>query len=307
MSKILTVLLSATLYTLAAIPVVAFAHEEGVENHEHHEDHEHHETPKAIACQCKDHHGKDHDDHEEHEHGSRHQQAFEEGSPNIYSASTLPQDHLYLVYSHNFFWSTLPRSSNPAFWAKYTPLEHLQVDVLTTLRSPFELEGGVSYQVFDERKGDILSLTPRISFNTRGNMVGGELTASRFILEDLWQVGADVRVLSNASEDSFNRPVAAMGLNTMVRVWKDWHVFGDLVVPFDGEILSKRSLLWSAGVKKKIPDTPHVLTFYAGNTQEQSLSGRTISPEGTQADIFRLGFIFSIDIPSLTELPGRLF
>lgn len=303
MSKVLTVFLSASLYTLAAIPAVALAHDEGGEHHEHHEDHEHHDKHKAIACHCDDHHGKDH----EHEHESRHQQAFEEGSPNVYSASTVPQDHLYLVYSHNFFWSTLPRSSNPAFWAKYTPLEHLQLDVLTTLRSPFELEGGISYQVFDERKGDMLSLTPRLSFNTRGNMVGGELTASRFIVEDLWQVGADVRVLSNASEDSFNRPVAAMGFNTMVRVWKDWHVFGDLVVPFDGDILSQRSLLWSAGVKKKIPHTPHVLTFYAGNTQEQSLSGRTLAPEGTQSDLFRLGFIFSIDIPSLTELPGRLF
>lgn len=300
MSKVLTVFLSATLYTLAAVPAVVFANEEAVENHENHE---HHEKVKAAESHCEE----KHSDHDDHEHGDRHQQAFEEGSPNLYSASTLPQDHLYLVYSHNFFWSTLPRSSNPAFWAKYTPLENLQVDILTTLRSPFELEGGVSYQVFDERKGDILSLTPRLSFNTRGNVLGGELTASRFIFDDLWQVGADVRVLSNASEDTFNRPVAAMGFNTMVRVWKDWHAFGDLVLPFDGEVLSKRSLLWSAGVKKKIPGTPHVLTFYAGNTQEQSLSGRTLSPEGSQSDNFRLGFIFSIDIPSLTELPARLF
>lgn len=262
-----------------------------------------HAHEEAMAeCRCESH---GHEHHEEH-HGSRHQQAFEEGSPNVYNASTVPQDHLYLMYSHNFFWTTLPRSSNPAFWMKYAPLEHLQLDLLTTLRSPFELEGAVSYQVFDERKGDVLSLTPRLSFNTRGNVVGGEVSASRFIFEDLWQVGADVRFLSNGSADDIDRPVAAMGFNTLVRVWKDWHMFGDLVVPFDSGVLSERSVLWSAGVKKKIPDTPHVLTFYAGNAQEQSLSGRTISP-GAGMDFFRLGFIFSIDIPSLTELPGRLF
>lgn len=253
-------------------------------------------------CRCESH---GHEHHEEH-HEGRHQQAFEEGSPNVYTASTVPQDHLYLMYSHNFFWTTLPRSSNPAFWMKYAPLEHLQLDLLTTLRSPFELEGAVSYQVFDERKGDVLSLTPRLSFNTRGNVVGGEVSASRFIFEDLWQVGADVRFLSNGAADDIDRPVAAMGFNTLVRVWKDWHMFGDVVVPFDSGVLSERSVLWSAGVKKKIPDTPHVLTFYAGNAQEQSLSGRTISP-GAGMDFFRLGFIFSIDIPSLTQLPGRLF
>src|SRR5690606_31438836 len=131
----------------------------------------------VAECRCE---RPGHEHHEEH-HGGRHQQAFEEGSPNVYTASTVPQDHLYLMYSHNFFWTTLPRSSNPAFWMKYAPLEHLQLDLLTTLRSPFELEGAVSYQVFDERKGDVLSLTPRLSFNTRGNVVGGEVSASRFI------------------------------------------------------------------------------------------------------------------------------
>lgn len=264
--------------------------------------HEDSEAKAPIECRCESHGDLAHEHHGE----SRHQQAFDEGSPNVYPANTVAQDHLYLMYSHNFFWSTLPRSSNPAFWVKYSPLAHLQLDVLTTLRSPFELEGAVSYQVFDERQGDILSLTPRLSFNTRGNVVGGELSASRFIFEDLWQVGADIRVLSNGSADDVDRPLAAMGLNTLVRVWKDWHVFGDVVVPFDGTVLGERSVLWSAGLKKKIPDTPHVLTFYAGNAQEQSLSGRTISP-GIGTDFFRLGFIFSIDIPSLTQLPGRLF
>ena len=261
-----------------------------------HEPHSH----APLECRCESHQGH-HDSH-----GDRHQQAFDEGTPNVSPANTLGQDHLYLVYSHNFFWSTLPRSSNPAFWLKYAPVEHLQVDLLTTLRSPFELEGAVSYQLLDERQGAPLSLTPRLSFNSRGNVVGGELLASRFLWDDVWQLGADLRVLSNASADDFDRPVAAMGLNTTVRVWKDWHVFGDLAVPFDGEILSERSVLWTAGLKKKIPDTPHVLTFYAGNAQEQSLSGRTIAL-GAGADFFRLGFIFSIDIPSLTELPARLF
>ncbi len=273
---------------------------------DHHEDH----APAQIECRCEkgeNPHGEHHEDHHEYEeHHGRHAQAFEEGTPNIFPADTVPADHLYLVYSHNFFWVSVPRSSNPAFWAKYSPIEHFQVDVLTTLRSPFELEGGLSYQVLDEGEGDLLSLTPRLSFNTRGNVFGGEVTASRYILDDIWQVGADVRIISNASADEFDRPVAAAGLNTMVRVWKDWHVFGDVAVPFDGEILQKRSVLWSAGIKKKIPG-PHVLTLYVGNTQEQSLTGRTVSPGANLEDFLRVGFIFSIDIPSLTELPGRLF
>ncbi|PKL77822.1 MAG: hypothetical protein CVV27_04485 [Candidatus Melainabacteria bacterium HGW-Melainabacteria-1] len=233
--------------------------------------------------------------------------AFAEGSPLVFSASTVEADSLNIFYSHNFFWSTVPRGSNPAFWFKYSPLERLQIDAMTTLRSPFEVEIGLAWQILDESKGDLLSLTPRLAYNSRGNLVGGEIAASRFIFPELWQVGADLRLLSTAEPDGFNRPVAALGFNTMIRVWKHWHLYGDVVVPFDGEILQQRSVLWSAGIKKRIPHTPHILTLYVGNAQEQSLAGRTISTSNKLGDVFRIGFVFSIAIDEVSHMPEKLF
>lgn len=232
--------------------------------------------------------------------------AFKEGSPNLTSPHSVAADSLRLLYSHNFFWSSVPRNSRPAFWFKYSPFERLQLDLLTTLRSPFELELGLSYQIFDEFAGDALSLSPRLSFNTRGNLVGAELSASRFILPEIWQVGADLRFLSTGAPEGFDRPIAAAGFNTLLRVWKHWHLFADLAVPFDGEAL-QRQLIWSAGLKKRIPHTPHVLTLYVGNSQEQSLSGRTLSLAGDLPDLLGVGFLFSIEIESLSQLPARLF
>lgn len=266
---------------------------------------EEHETEQSIDCRCETPHNGD--EEHEHEHGSENDPyAFREGTPNLLSATVVGADHFDLMFSHNFYANTFPRGSNPAFWFKYSPLEHLQVDAMTSLRSPLELEFGLAYQLLDEYKNDWLNLTPRLSFNTRGNFVGGELSASKYIFPNIWQVGMDARVLSSGAADSINRPVAALGFNTMVRVWKDWHLFGDLVVPLDSELL-QRQLLWTAGIKKRIPHSPHILTLYAGNTEEQSLSGRTISSNGAFGDLFRVGFIFSINIGHVSHLPSRLF
>lgn len=232
--------------------------------------------------------------------------AFNEGSPNIFSAQVVGQDHFDLFFAHNFYSTSFPRGSNPTFWLKYSPLEHLQIDALSSMRSPLELEFGLAYQVLEESAGDSFNLTPRLSFNTRGNFAGAELSASKFIWNEIWQVGMDARVLSSGQAENINRPVAAIGLNTIVRVWKDWHLFGDLVVPLDSELI-QRQLLWSAGIKKRIPDSPHILTFYAGNSQEQSLSGRTLSAKGDLSDLFRVGFIFSIDIENVSTMADRLF
>lgn len=275
---------------------------------DHHDDP--HDDPHGPAA---------HDDHGPHDHMHDHggedldySRAFKEGTPTIFSASTVPQDNFTLYYSHNFFWNTLPRGSNPAFWLKYSPLDHLQLDFMATLRSPLELEGGVAYQILDETRGNWLSLTPRVSFNSRGTIFGGEIAATKFIIPDIWQVGLEAQLISSGAADSFARPVAAVGLNTIVRVWKHWHVFGDVVLPFDGDIISKRGVLWSAGIKKRIPHTPHILTVYIGNEQEQSLSGRTISPTVLSTasgvgDILRLGFVFSISIDGISHFGERLF
>lgn len=246
--------------------------------------------------------------HEGHHHAEEsYDRAFAEGTPTLFSPSTLNPDTFTLLYAHNFFWSTLPRSANPAFWFKYSPLQNLQADFMATLRNPLELEVGLAYQILDEDRGDWLNLTPRIAYNSRGNLVGAEVAASKYIFPELWQVGLDARILSTGKPDGFDRPVAAMGFNTMVRVWNHWHLFGDVVIPFDSEILQTKSVLWTAGIKKRIPHTPHILTLFVGNAQEQSLSGRTISPSNVLADNFRLGFVFSIQIPQISDLPSRLF
>lgn len=260
---------------------------------------------KDIECHCE----QEHAEHKGH-HGDEDTdftKAFREGTPHLFSPNVVNADDFVLFYSHNFAFVTLPRGSNPAFWFKYSPLDKLQIDAMATLRDPREFELGLAYQILDENRGDWLSLTPRLAFNTRGTLFGGELAASKYIFPEVWQLGADLRLLSTGNPDGFNRPVAALGFNTMVRVWKQWHLFADVAIPFDSEILSTRSVLWSAGLKKRIPHTPHILTLYAGNSQEQSLAGRTISASSDLANVIKLGFIFSIEIDSVSKLPERLF
>lgn len=233
---------------------------------------------------------------------------FREGSSNVTSAHVFDSDSLYLLFSHNFFGSSFPRGSNPAFYAHYVPIKNLQIDTIFALRqSPVEAELGVKYQWLNEYDGDLLSLSPRLAYNTRGNVFGAELAASRFIFSDLWQAGANYRFLSNASSDGFDRPIHALGFNTIVRVWKHWHLFADMTLPIDPDLLSRRGVIWQTGIKKRIPHTPHILTLYAGNSQEGTLTGSTISPGANLSDVFRVGFVFSIEIPALTTLPNRLF
>ncbi len=296
-------LLSQKLKTLfsASLCAISIALPTWAHDGETHLETAHPNPTEPIECRCES------DAHDQHHHESDHNRAFIEGTQNVFSPHSLPQDKLMLGYTHNFFWATLPRGSHPAFWLKYGILDRLQVDIVNTLRSPLEIEAGLSYQILDEFAGDWLSLTPRLSFNSRGTVVGAEISASRFILPDIWELGLDARVISSGAEDGFTRPVAALGLNTMVRVWKHWHLFGDIAVPLDGEILQQKSVLWSTGFKKVIPDTPHILSIYVGNTQEQTLSGRTISPGANLDDNFRLGFSFTIGIPEISQLPARLF
>ncbi|MBF2054177.1 MAG: hypothetical protein IGS03_12065 [Candidatus Sericytochromatia bacterium] len=252
-------------------------------------------------CTCETHHLEKEEDLD-------YTRVFREGTTNLTSAHTFDPDSLYLLFSHNFFGSSFPRGSNPAFYAHYVPLPNLQLDVIAALRqSPLELELGLKYQLLNEYEGDLFSLAPRIAYNNRGHILGFELSASRFVIEDLWQLGWDYRFLSNAREDGFDRMIHAFGFNTIVRVWKHWHLFADLSLPLDGDLLQRRGLIWHAGIKKRIPHTPHILTLYAGNTQEGTLTGRTISPGANLADVFRVGFVFSIEIPALTTLPSRLF
>ncbi len=300
-------LLAALLSLLLALPVSAQESSVDPERSSTEEPEVNADSEKEDECECDD----DDDDDDEHHGEDDFSRAFLEGTNNLFSASAVEADSFYLLYSHNFFQTSFPRSSNPAFWARYSPLDRLQIDALATLRTtvdyPIEAELGVGYQILNEDDGDWFNLMPRIAYNSRGHIFGAELAASKYLFSEIWQVGMNARFLSSGKADRFDRPVGAVGFNTMVRVWKHWHLFGDVVVPLDNEILQQRSVLWSAGIKKIIPDTPHVLTLFAGNTQEQSLAGRTISQSNVLGDVFRVGFVFSIDIEELSSLPAKLF
>ncbi|MFN8575878.1 MAG: hypothetical protein U0354_03395 [Candidatus Sericytochromatia bacterium] len=239
--------------------------------------------------------------------------AFKEGTINLISPSTWKRDTFYINYSHNYFQASIPRGSNPAFHFSYTPIDRLQVDTILSLRnSPLEFEFGTKYQILDEFKGDPLSITPRIAYNTRGNVLGLDLSASKTFFTDILQVGLGYRVLNyfgNFKDDGLaSNLVQGIGVNSILRVWKHWYLFGDAVIPFDGTLLSKSGFIWSAGIKKRIPFTPHILTLYAGNSNEGTISGRTISTgNGKYPDMLKLGFYFSIGIPEVSKLPEKLF
>lgn len=253
------------------------------------------------------------------EHGHDHHKkedftrAFKEGTLNIISPSTFKKDMFYILYSHNYYQASIPRGANPAFHFSYTPIDRLQFDTILSLRnSPLEWELGGKYQILDELQGDLLSLTPRLSYNTRGNILGLDVSASKMIFQDIWQVGLGYRVLGYFGDykvdDLTSNITQGLGINTIVRVWKDWHVFGDAVLPFDATLLSKHGFIWSAGIKKVIPHTPHILTLYAGNSNESTLSGRSISNgNGKYPDMLKFGFQFSIGIPNFSKFPEKLF
>lgn len=238
---------------------------------------------------------------------------FKEGTPNIISPSTFNPDTFYILYSHNYYQASFPRGSNPAFHFNYTPIEKLQLDTILSLRnSPLEWEIGTKYQILDEYKGDPLSLTPRVSFNTRGNILGLDLSASKTFFTDILQVGLGYRLLNYFGDYKVDNLTSAfnhgIGANAIVRVWKHWYLFGDTVLPFDPNLLSTRGFIWSTGIKKRIPSTPHILTLYVGNTNESTISGRTISNgNGKYPDMLKLGFHFSIGIRNFSKLPEELF
>jgi hypothetical protein len=239
---------------------------------------------------------------------------FREGTLNVISPFTWKQDMLYILYSHNFYSGSFPRGSNPAFHFSYTPIKNLQLDTIFSLRTaPIEFEAGVKYQILNELEGSPISLAPRVAFNTRGNILGLDISASKIFFDDIWQVGLGYRILGyfgdfKTTDDLSSNIAQGIGVNTIVRVWKHWNLFGDIVFPLDNGLMVKHGFIWSAGIKKRLPGTPHILTLYAGNSNESTISGRTISTgNGKYPDMLKVGFNFSIGIPNASKFPEKLF
>jgi len=239
--------------------------------------------------------------------------AFEEGTINIVSSQVFNRDMFYILFSHNYFLISFPRGSNPAFQFSYVPINNLQIDSTLSLRqSPLEFEIGAKYSILDEFKGDILSLAPRISYNTRGNILGLDINASKIFFNNVLQIGLGYRLLNyfgNSKIDNLNTNlIQGLGFNTIFRFLKHWHLFADAVLPFNIDLLNTSGFIWSSGIKKRIPDSPHVLTLYIGNVNESTISGRTISTgNGKYPDMLKIGFLFSIGIEEVSKLPSKIF
>ncbi len=282
-------------------------------------------SPKAETPKIKDaDHDMDHHDmvdkvkpdahemgEEEHEHHKNDKRefkrAFIEGTLNVISPYTYRKDSLYILYSHNFYTGSFPRGANPAFHFSYSPIKNFQLDTIFSLRySPLEFEVGGKYVVLNEFDGAPISLAPRVSYNNRANVVGLDISASKIFFEDILQVGLGYRAIGYFGDpkidDLTNKFAQGLGINAVYRFYKDWNLFGDVVVPFDSTLLNNHGFIWSAGIKKIIPHSPHILTLYAGNSNESTLTGRTIST-GTNKypDLLKVGFQFSIDIPKVSH------
>lgn len=315
MKKKLLLSLALSLFLNLSSNLPSYSHE-GHEHGDEHEEHQHQEGQDVVksANENKENTEKqEKTEKKEHREDTDYTRTFKEGTLNIISPSTFKKDTFYILYSHNYYQASIPRGSNPAFHFNYTPIDRLQFDTILSLRAaPLEWEIGGKYQILDEFKGDPVSVTPRVSYNTRGNILGLDLSASKTFFTDIWQIGLGYRALNYFGDYKVDNLTSSfthgIGVNTIVRVWKHWHLFGDAVIPFDATLLSQRGFIWSAGIKKRIPGTPHILTLYAGNSNESTLSGRSISTgNGKYPDMLKLGFQFSIGIPNLSKLPERLF
>lgn len=283
------------------------------------DDHEGHEA----GAEAKEHKGSGHNDHDK----KHMKNVFKEGTFNIISPFSYEADDCYVQFAHNYYLNSFPRGSNPYFNIGYTPINNLQFDLGIALRDSVELEGGIKYQIMNEFEGAPLTVASRLAYNTRGKIAGLDITAAKVFFDDVLEIGLDYRVfnyfdlsntgvmnsdMSNMMGSGKTMPmsnsglVQAIGANTIVRVWNNWSLFADGVVPLDSNLMSK-GVTWSAGIKKRIDYSPHILSLYVGNTNESTISGKTLSTMNKYPDALKVGFDFSINIEHLSKLPKMLF
>lgn len=260
----------------------------------------------------------DEDEHEEKEHKGGHndhdkkhmKNVFKEGTFNVVSPFSFEADDCYVQFTHNYYLNSFPRGSNPYFNIGYTPINNLQFDLGVALRDSVELEGGIKYQIMNEFEGAPLTVASRLAYNTRGKIAGLDITAAKVFFDDVFQIGLNYRVFnyfdSGKVDGLSTNLVQAIGANTIVRVWNNWSLFADGVVPLDSNLMSK-GFTWSAGIKKRIDYSPHILSLYVGNSNESTISGKTLSTMNKYPDALKVGFDFSINIEHLSKLPKMLF
>lgn len=236
-----------------------------------------------------------------------HLMLFEEGTPNIVAPHTWKKDLFYGSFSHIWFLQSFPKGSNPSAFLSYTPVDNFQVDVIATLRDGFETEFGAKYQVFNQFKGDFLSLTPRIAYNTRGNIFGLDLSADKVFFKDRLSLGLNYTIFNTGEPDGVKGVVQALGANSILRIFGHWYLFGDTVIPLDPKLIASKGFVWSAGIKDQMRGTPHNATIYIGNSNLRTLSGRTLSVNNIYPDVIRVGFEFSVIIEELRRLPELIF
>lgn len=240
-------------------------------------------------------------------HNSDHFMLFEEGTPNIVSPHVWKAGQLSAVFSHIWFKQDFPKGSNPAGFIRFAPIDNFQIDGLVTTRNGVELEVGTKYQIFNQAKGDFLSLSPRISYNNRGNVFAGEVSADKVFFDNRLSLGLSYSFLNNADSDGIKSYYQTIGLNSILRVWGHLYLFGDIVLPLDTNTIKNRGFVWGAGIKDQMTGTPHNATLYIGNSNAASVTGRNISVNNNYPDVLKLGFEFSIVIEDISKLPKMIF
>lgn len=232
---------------------------------------------------------------------------YEEGTPNIISPHVWKKNLLFAKFGHAWFYQDFPFGSNPYGNISFTPFDNFQIDSILSTRDKFEIEIGTKYQIFNQYKGDFLSLSPRISYNTRGNVFGAELSADKVFFEDRLMLGISYSFLNASPIDKVSTFYQTVGLNSIFRFWGHLNIFGDIVVPIDINTINTNGFNWSVGLKDQMMGTPHNVTLYIGNSNVNTITGRTISGGNKYPNVLKMGFEFSIIFEDITKLPNLIF
>lgn len=244
---------------------------------------------------------------EENKPNSNHLMLYEEGTPNIISPHVWKKGLFYSKFGHVWSYQSFPKGSDPYGNISFTPIDNLQVDSAISIRNNLEFEIGTKYQLLNQYKGDFLSLSPKLSYNTRGNVFGAEISADKIFFDDRLMIGASYSFLNNASTDGINSYYQTVGLNSIIRFWGHWNLYGDIVLPINSNLINSKGFIWSAGIKDQMMGTPHNVTLFIGNSNVNTITGRNISDSNVYPDTLKVGFEFSIIFEDVSKLPELIF
>lgn len=221
---------------------------------------------------------------------------FDYGTPGIVSPLNLDAGQSAFNFDHRWGLATFPLAAEPAFTIRVGLGDGFEINtILSTAQSNgiYEGEFGLRWQVLNEYNRDWLSMTPYVGYDTLGNTLLGELTASKKIWGPLGlaMVG---RVFSNSGSLGQSPGIAdGIGAGAEWELTPGLSLMGDFFInsgsgylPDYTEIQSQRAP-FNVGIQWYIPDTPHVLMLTFGSSGRQSTMGRSYTDS---IGDFQIGF-----------------